>query len=50
VRLLLEVLHRLVDKGNSVVQRDYQTSLKWYQKSREHGVDIDKPLQRMTTK
>jgi pilus assembly protein FimV len=43
-------LGQIYDKGNSVVQRDYQTSLKWYQKAREQGVDIDKPLQRMTTK
>jgi len=31
-----------------VVQRDYQAALKWYQKAREQGVDIDKPLQRTT--
>jgi FimV-like protein len=43
-------LGQIYDKGNSAVQRDYQTSLKWYQKAREQGVAIDRPLQRMTTK
>jgi len=41
-------LGQIYDKGNSVVQRDYQAALKWYQKAREQGVDIDKPLQRTT--
>jgi len=40
-------LGQIYDKGNSVVQRDYQASLKWYQKAREQGVEIDKPLPRM---
>ncbi|HEY8240851.1 MAG TPA: FimV/HubP family polar landmark protein [Kiritimatiellia bacterium] len=43
-------LGQIYDKGNSAVQRDYQASLKWYQKAREQGVEIDKPLPRMTTK
>jgi FimV-like protein len=43
-------LGQIYDKGNTAVQRDYQTSLKWYQKAREQGVEIDRPLQRMTTK
>jgi FimV-like protein len=43
-------LGQIYDKGNTAVQRDYQASLKWYQKAREQGVDIDKPLPRMTTK
>ena len=43
-------LGQIYDKGNTVVQRDYQESLRWYQKAREQGVEIDKPLQRMTTK
>lgn len=30
--------------GNAVVQRDYETALKWYQKARERGVEIPKPL------
>ncbi len=41
-------LGQIYDKGNTVVPRDYQTSLKWYQKAREQGVEIDKPLQRTT--
>ena len=41
-------LGQIYDKGNAVVQRDYQAALKWYQKAREQGVDIDKPLQRTT--
>jgi pilus assembly protein FimV len=39
-------LGQIYDKGNSVVAHDYQASLKWYQKAREQGVQIDKPLQR----
>ena len=42
-------LGQIYDKGNTAVQRDYQTSLRWYQKAREQGVAIDKPLPRMTT-
>jgi FimV-like protein len=30
--------------GNAVVQRDYETALKWYQKARDQGVEIPKPL------
>ena len=41
-------LGQIYDKGSAVVQRDYQTALKWYQKAREQGVEIDKPLQRTT--
>ena len=41
-------LGQIYDKGNAVVPRDYQAALKWYQKAREQGVDIDKPLQRTT--
>ena len=41
-------LGQIYDKGNTVVQRDYQSALKWYQKAREQGVEIDKPLQRTT--
>jgi len=33
-------------QGNSATPRDYQTSLKWYQKAREQGVEIPKPIQR----
>jgi TPR repeat protein len=41
-------LGQIYDQGNAVVPRDYQTALKWYQKAREQGVEIDKPLQRTT--
>ena len=43
-------LGQIYDKGNSAVTHDYQAALKWYQKAREQGVEIDKPLQRMTPK
>jgi FimV-like protein len=41
-------LGQIYDKGNTVVQRDYQAALKWYQKAREQGVEMEKPLQRTT--
>ncbi|HEY6965918.1 MAG TPA: FimV/HubP family polar landmark protein [Burkholderiales bacterium] len=41
-------LGQIYDKGNSATQRDYQASLRWYQKAREQGVEIDKPLPRTT--
>ena len=41
-------LGQIYDTGNPAVPRDYQISLKWYQKAREQGVTIDKPLQRTT--
>jgi FimV-like protein len=34
----------IFNTGNAVVQRDYETSLKWYQKAREQGIEIPKPL------
>ncbi|MBI3373298.1 MAG: SEL1-like repeat protein [Betaproteobacteria bacterium] len=37
-------LGQIYDKGNSVVPHDYQTSLRWYQKAREQGEEIPKPL------
>jgi FimV-like protein len=43
-------LGQIYDNGNSAVPHDYQASLRWYQKAREQGVEIDKPVQRMTTK
>jgi len=36
-------LGEMYDKGNSAVARDYDTSLRWYQKAREQGVAIPKP-------
>lgn len=41
-------LGQIYDRGNTVVQRDYQLALKWYQKAREQGIEMDKPLQRTT--
>jgi pilus assembly protein FimV len=40
-------LGQIYDKGNAAVPRDFQASVKWYQKAREQGVEIDKPLPRM---
>jgi len=43
-------LGQIYDTGNTAVRRDYQASLRWYQKAREQGVEIDKPVQRMIAK
>jgi pilus assembly protein FimV len=40
-------LGQIYDKGNAAAQRDFQASLRWYQKAREQGVEIDKPLPRV---
>jgi FimV-like protein len=39
-------LGEIYDTGSPVVKHDYQASLKWYQKAREQGVEIPKPIQR----
>lgn len=39
-------LGQIYDAGSPAVRRDYATALKWYQKAREQGVPIDKPLPR----
>jgi len=39
-------LGQIYDTGNTVVERDYQMALKWYQKAREQGIEMEKPLQR----
>ncbi len=39
-------LGQIYDKGSPAVPRDYETALKWYQKAREQGVPIDKPVPR----
>ncbi len=36
-------LGEIYDQGNSAVQRDYATSLGWYQKAREQGLPIPRP-------
>lgn len=39
-------LGQLYDTGNSAVNRDYQASINWYQKAREQGIEVGKPLRR----
>ncbi len=39
-------LGQIYDTGNGAVKRDYQASIRWYQKAREQGIDVGKPLQR----
>jgi pilus assembly protein FimV len=39
-------LGQIYDTGSPAVRRDYETALKWYQKARDQGVPIDKPLPR----
>jgi pilus assembly protein FimV len=34
----------IYNTGNEIVRRDYETALRWYQKAREQGVDIPKPI------
>jgi FimV-like protein len=34
----------LYGQGNAFLARDYQTSLKWYQKAREQGVEVPTPM------
>lgn len=34
----------IYNTGNAVVARDYETALKWYQKARERGIEIPRPL------
>lgn len=34
----------IYSSGNAVVERDYETALKWYEKAREQGVEIPRPL------
>jgi FimV-like protein len=43
-------LGQIYDKGTPAASRDYQTALMWYQKAREQGVEMAKPIQRMTPK
>jgi FimV-like protein len=39
-------LGEIYDTGSPAVKHDYQASLKWYQKAREQGIEIPKPIQR----
>jgi pilus assembly protein FimV len=34
----------IYNTGNALVKRDYETALKWYQKAREQGIEIPRPL------
>lgn len=33
----------LYGQGNAIVKRDYMTSLKWYEKARDQGIEVPKP-------
>jgi pilus assembly protein FimV len=37
-------LGEIYDKGNSATERDYEASIRWYQKAREQGVELPKPF------
>lgn len=39
-------LGEIYDKGNAAVPRDYQSALRWYQRAREQGVNLPKPIPR----
>ena len=39
-------LGEIYDRGNSAVERDYETALRWYQRAREQGIEIPKPVVR----
>jgi TPR repeat protein len=34
----------IYDRGNSVVTRDYQIAIRWYEKARAQGIELPKPL------
>jgi TPR repeat protein len=37
-------LGEIYDSGNTAVKRDYEESIRWYQKAREGGEDIPPPV------
>ena len=39
-------LGEIYDKGNAATPRDYQAALRWYQRAREQGVAVPKPIPR----
>lgn len=39
-------LARIYDRGNAVVARDYVEAIRWFQKARENGAEIEMPLRR----
>jgi TPR repeat protein len=40
----------IYDSGNSAIERDYEESIRWYQKAREGGEDIPAQPSRGTFK
>lgn len=40
-------LGEIYDKGNSAVERDYESAIRWYQRARERGEQIPKPITRV---
>ena len=34
----------IYDRGNKVIKRDYQSAIRWYEKARQQGVELAKPL------
>ena len=42
-------LGEIYDSGNSAVKRDYEESIRWYQKAREGGEQIPAPKSPMPT-
>jgi len=40
-------LAEIYDSGNASVDRDFQESIRWYQKAREGGEDIPPPKPRL---
>jgi TPR repeat protein len=37
-------LATIYDRGNRVINRDYQSAIRWYERARARGVDLPKPL------
>ncbi|HEX9396138.1 MAG TPA: hypothetical protein VF943_05280 [Burkholderiales bacterium] len=37
-------LANIYDRGNRVINRDYQSAIRWYERARRQGVDLAKPL------
>lgn len=37
-------LATIYDRGNRVINRDYQSAIRWYERARRQGVELPKPL------
>mgnify|MGYP001492485418 CR=1 FL=1 len=37
-------LATIYDRGNRVINRDYQSAIRWYERARVQGVELPKPL------